>query len=394
MVRVPRVPSLNLRKSSEVALYRTIRDLKQKLHQTQAAFDSVGEGVVTTDKSGIIRQINPAGLKILGYKEREVVGQWFQKVLVVVDENGQEVDLMHRPYTQATLSRKSVTSKIYYRTKSGGSVPVVVTVSNILTNGRPNGAVEIFRDITNEQEFDQLKSEFISLASHQLRTPLTAISTYTHMLIGGFKGDMKDGQLEFLNTILASADRMSNLIDTLLSVSRLESGSIGVNISNVNATQVVSKAKQELWPLAKAKRQFLITKAPDEEVFIHTDELLLTEVCTNLISNAIKYTPAEGKITIELKTTNQGITLSVNDTGYGIPAHLQRRVFSKFFRAPNILHEESVGTGLGLYLVKEITDSIGGTIWFKSKENKGSNFIVNIPDRPAKQTAPARAPFH
>lgn len=380
-----KVPSITRHRDTN-ELLGTVRDLEQQISYIRAAFASSGEGIVTTDATGKINHINPAALRLLGYKEKEVIGQWFQKILIAVDENGQEIDLRQRPYTIATLSKKPVSVKLHYRTKSGAPVPVNVTISPIIARGKPAGSIEVIRDITNELEFDQLKSEFISLASHQLRTPLTAITTYTHMLIGGFKGELQDGQLDFLNTILASADRMNNLIDTLLSVSRLESGSMNVNISNVDVGRVISKAKRELWPLAKAKRQFLITRAPDNKLLIHTDELLLTEICTNLISNAIKYTPEEGRVTIEVQPTSTGIALSVSDNGYGIPTHLQRRVFSKFFRAPNILHEEAVGTGLGLYLVKEMVTSIGGTIRFKSRENKGSVFTVTIPDRQIKKS--------
>lgn len=352
---------------------------EEEMRYTRAAFDSVGEGIITADAANNIDHINPSALKILGYDLQDALHKPFRNVLVAVDEHGQTIDFEQRPCSICLKERRTVSAKLYYKTKSGTSVPVSVTVSPIYKNNKVIGAIEILHDISDEQEFDQLKSEFISLASHQLRTPLTAISTYAHMLVAGFKGPLAPAQLEFLNTILVSADRMNSLIDTLLSVSRLESGNMVVNTSKVDVNRIVSKAKQELWPLAKAKRQFLITRSPAGRIELETDELLLTEICTNLISNAIKYTPADGKITIDVTRNDESVVLAVTDTGYGIPKHLQQRVFSKFFRAPNILHEEAVGTGLGLYLVKEMIISIGGTITFKSRENSGSTFTVILP---------------
>jgi signal transduction histidine kinase len=256
---------------------------------------------------------------------------------------------------------------------------VFVTVAPIIINGKPSGAIEIFRDITNEYEIDSLKSEFISLASHQLRTPLTAISTYTHMLLQGFRGELEDPQKEFLHTILASANRMNELIDTLLDVQRLESGKVKINLTDVNVSELLRATKQELWPLAKSKSQFLITKESADDVYACTDSLMLTEVCTNLISNAIKYTPEQGEIVISLLERAGQVVIEVKDTGHGIPKELHSRVFTKFFRAPNILKEETIGTGLGLYMVKEIIQNLGGTIDFESRENKGSTFTVTLP---------------
>lgn len=354
------------------------RDREQRCLLT-AAFESAGEGIVTTDKRGHITQINKTALATLGYRPGDVRLKHFQQVFVATDQNGIELDIMHRPQAMCMQQQKPISARLHYRTKSGSIIPVAVNVAPVINRGRVEGTIQVFHDISDELEFDQLQSEFISLASHQLRTPLTAISTYGHMLLSGFKGPLNEGQIEFMKTILTSADRMSNLINTLLNVSRLGSGDISTTIGEVNVTQVISKTKQELWPLAKTKGQYLITKAPEKDIIIQTDELLLTEICANLISNAIKYTPESGKVTIELVKTDEEIRIIVTDNGYGIPAHLQQRVFSKFFRAPNILHAEAVGTGLGLFLVREITHRLGGTISFSSKEGKGSAFTVTLP---------------
>lgn len=356
-----------------------LTELERQLEYTAAMFMSLGDGAIATNEEGRVTRVNGEALRILGCNERQIVGEWFQKVLIAVDQHGDPIDAMDRPVTKALLSGKPVSARMFYKSRKGKAVPVYVTVAPIVTHGKPIGTIEIFRDITNEYEIDSLKSEFISLASHQLRTPLTAISTYTHMLLQGFRGEVEEPQKEFLHTILASADRMNQLIDTLLDVQRLESGKVKVNLSNVNITELLRSTKQELWPLAKTKSQFLITKEPAEDVYARTDALMLTEVCTNLISNAIKYTPVAGEIIVSLEDKGTEVIIEVKDTGHGIPKELHPRVFTKFFRAPNILKEETVGTGLGLYMVKEITQNLGGTISFVSHENKGSTFTVTLP---------------
>lgn len=356
-----------------------LAEVEKQMAYASALFLNIGDGAIATNEQGKISRINDPALRILGYTREEAIGEWFQKLITAQDEHGNDIDLMNRPITQAILSGKPISAKMFYKPKEGKSIPVAVTVSPIILNGVPSGAIEVFRDITREHEVDAMKSEFISLASHQLRTPLTAISTYTHMLLQGFKGPVSDEQQDFLETILASSDRMNELIDTLLTVSRLESGYVRVNLNKVNVSALIRGTKQELWPLAKTKRQYLITKAPDEDVYAQTDALLLTEICTNIISNAIKYTAEEGTVTISLEEDATNITITVTDNGYGIPKDLQSRVFTKFFRAPNILKEESVGTGLGLYMVKELTENLGGEITFESEENVGTTFCVRLP---------------
>jgi PAS domain S-box-containing protein len=356
-----------------------LAEVEKQMAYASALFLNIGDGAIATNEQGKISRINDPALKILGYTREEAIGEWFQKLIIAQDEHGNDIDLMNRPITQAILSGKPISTKMFYKPKDGRSIPVAVTVSPIILNGVPNGAVEVFRDITREHEVDAMKSEFISLASHQLRTPLTAISTYTHMLLQGFKGPVSDDQRDFLETILASSDRMNELSDTLLTVSRLESGYVQVNMSQVNVSALIRGTKQELWPLAKTKRQYLITKSPAKDVHLRTDALLLTEICTNIISNAIKYTAEEGTVTITLTQDETSVVITVEDNGYGIPEELQNRVFTKFFRAPNILKEEAVGTGLGLYMVKELTENLGGEITFQSKENVGTTFQVRLP---------------
>jgi PAS domain S-box-containing protein len=342
---------------------------------TEALFNSIGDGAMTTDEFGTITRVNPVALKILGYKEFELIGKPFITTVISEDLEGRPMTVIDRPITRAYLTGKPVMGKLYYRTKTGAQIPVSVNVSPIMFEGKPVGAIEVFRDVTIELEVDRMKSEFISLASHQLRTPLSAIKTYTHMLSDGYMGELNDSQKKSLDTIIGASNRMNELISTLLSITRIESGTIAVNPDDV-----ITEILPELNLLADAKaitlRLQVVGKASTQ---IKTDSLIIKEVTTNLISNAIKYTPEGGSVSVSIKPRKKDIMVEVADTGWGIPSHTQDKVFSKFFRGPNIIKRETSGTGLGLYLVKGLLDTLGGTIWFSSQEGKGTTFYFTLP---------------
>jgi PAS domain S-box-containing protein len=342
-------------------------------------FASIGDGILATDELGNITDVNSATVRILGYHAEELLGQWFPKVIRASDDSGTPVDLIDRPVMQAMVTGKPITGRTFYLTKSNKQLPVSVTVSPILVGDRPIGAIEVFRDVSKEYEVDRMKSEFISIASHQLRTPLTAIKTYSHMLAGGYGGKLTAHQQDFMEIILGSINRMNELINTLLDISRIEEGRLSVAPQAIDLKEIIHEITTELTPLAKAKHIALNTKLPASSLAATSDPLLIKEICANLLSNAIKYTPENGQVTFEVHDTKQEFVFIITDTGYGIPYSEQKRVFSKFFRAENILDKEAGGTGLGLYLVKQLVESLGGRINFTSAVGKGSSFTFTLP---------------
>jgi PAS domain S-box-containing protein len=348
--------------------------------EAEALFTSIGDGAITTDEFGKITRINPAAQELLGYSEDEVIGTWFPKKIVAVTEDDVQINLIDRPITRAFLTGKPSTQKMYYRRKDGKKIPVAINVSPILLDGKPLGAIEVFRDISVEHEIDRMKSEFISLASHQLRTPLSAIKTYTHMLADGYMGELNESQKKSLTTIIGASNRMNELISTLLNITRIESGTIAITPKTLALDKIIQEVMPELELMANAKSitltlRVLKTGTPT----IKTDSLIVKEVVTNLASNAIKYTPEEGSVTIEIRPRKNDVVVKVSDTGWGIPLLAQEQIFSKFFRASNIVKRETTGTGLGLYLVKGLLERLGGTIWFKSAEGEGTSFYFTLP---------------
>ncbi len=356
------------------------RSTVEQQAEAEALFTSIGDGAISTDEFGRITRVNPVAQEILGYSEEELIGEWFPKKVIAITSNDAVVNLIDRPITKAFLTGRSVSEKMHYRRANGQKVPVAISVSPILLEGRPLGAVEVFRDITFEQEVDRMKSEFISLASHQLRTPLSAIKTYSHMLVDGYMGELTQTQKKSLRTIISGANRMNELISTLLNVTRIESGSIAVTPKVIQIERTIDDVIKEVSMMAADKAISLnVTNLSNKNISVKTDALILKEIITNLVSNAIKYTPENGNVSITTLQRPKDILITVTDTGWGIPLQSKDQIFSKFFRAPNIVRRETTGTGLGLYLVKGLVDTIGGSINFESVEGEGTSFFLTLP---------------
>lgn len=365
---------------------------EQRAH-AEALFNSIGEGAIATDEFGRITRVNPIALKLLGYQEAELLGEWFPKKIVAIDENNTVINLIDRAITQAFLTGQSSTQKLFYRKKDGERLPVMSTVSPILLVDRPIGAIEVFRDITIEEEIDRMKSEFISLASHQLRTPLSAIKTYSHMLVDGYMGDVTPAQKKSLRTIIGATNRMNELISTLLNITRIESGTIVINSRMLRVDRAAEEVLKELSLAASEKEITLsLTQSGKMATSVRTDNLILKEIITNLVSNAIKYTSEGGAVAITVSGRAKDVLVAVADNGWGIPKDSHDQVFSKFFRAQNTVKRETTGTGLGLYLVKGLLERLNGTIWFESEEGKGTQFFFTLPKEQRSRSTTKRSP--
>jgi signal transduction histidine kinase len=237
----------------------------------------------------------------------------------------------------------------------------------------------VFRDISREWDIDRSKTEFVSLASHQLRTPLSTISWYAEMLLAGDAGDLNKEQEDYLKEIYNGNKRMVELVNSLLNVSRIELGTLAIETEPTDLNKECESLLKELLP-SITKKQIVLEKNIAENIpVIPADPKLVRIIFQNLLTNAIKYTPAHGKITIEISKNDKDILLRVSDNGFGIPKNQQSKVFSKLFRADNAREKETEGTGLGLYIVKLVVEAANGKIWFESEENKGTTFYVTIP---------------
>ncbi len=242
------------------------------------------------------------------------------------------------------------------------------------------GTLVIIHDVTREKIVEKMKSEFVSVAAHQLRTPLSAIKWTLRMMLDGDLGKITEEQKDFLFKTYQSNERMINLINDLLDVARIEEGRYVYKLTFVNIEDLIehliNSYKEEV-ETRKIKLEFEKPEKKLPQVMLDVEKMEL--VVQNLLDNAIKYTPSGGQVTISLKPGKKEIEFSIKDTGVGIPKDQQGRVFTKFFRGTNVMRMETEGSGLGLFIAKNIIEAHGGKIWFESKEGKGTTFYFTLP---------------
>ena len=349
----------------------------------QALLTSIGDGVAATDKEGKITVLNPEAESLLGWKNQEVAGKLWNEVFKARDENGQLIADKDQPmYLALSTGQRlfvNISNHYYYQKKSGELFPIANSMSPVVINNEITGVVTVFKDITRETDVDRAKNEFVSLASHQLRTPLSTVRWYAELLLAGDAGKISDDQKKYLEEIYNGNQRMIDLVNALLSISRIDLGTFIIDVSPTNLRVVTEVVLKELEPLIK-EQVIRVEKFYDENLpVIFADPKLVKIIIQNLLSNSIKYTPPNGEVKIALEKKGDVALITVSDTGYGIPESQQYRIFTKMFRADNVREKDSNGTGLGLYIVRSIVEQSGGKIWFKSVENKGTEFFVTIP---------------
>jgi signal transduction histidine kinase len=233
------------------------------------------------------------------------------------------------------------------------------------------------------KEVDQMKTEFISVASHQMRTPLSATKWVLRMILDGDMGPLNPQQADLLNKGYQTNERMIQLINDLLNVSRIEEGRFQYRFVHTSLTELVDNVIQEMNNTIKKKDIRFEYKKPAQQLpHVYIDSQKIRLVIQNLIDNAVKYTPQGGKVTVAVKSDASQVVFSVADTGVGIPSHEQGRIFSKFFRADNVIRMQTDGSGLGLFIVRNIIENHHGTVWFDSVEGRGSTFYFALPLQP------------
>ncbi len=362
-------------KAEKEKAYVSLGKTAEELSQFKFAVDNASDHIIITDPKGTITYANKGMENITGYSRQEVIGKnpriWGGQM---------PKEFYAKMWHTLSVEKKPFVAEIRNKRKKGELYDTRSSISPILDdNGDIIYYVGVERDITKEKEVDRSKSEFVSLASHQLRTPLSAINWYSEMLLGGDAGKLTDKQKDYTQEIYGSSKRMSDLVGALLNVSRIEMGTFAIEPKPTNIIEIANSCIQELEPKIKGKNQLIDKQYASDIPPISVDQNLVRIVFQNLISNAVKYTPDGGKIMISMQTIGENLEIKVQDNGFGIPLRQQEKVFGKFFRADNIIPIETDGTGLGLYIVKEVLEKAGGTIRFESEENKGTTFYINSP---------------
>lgn len=377
-----KVKELQKAKKATLELLEDVEQQKDIAERERAKDDamltSIGEGMIVVDQAGTIIKINVVAQEILALPEQSE-GLSMYTAVSLFDEKNVQIAPEKLPAFLA-LNQGVVSKETFELHLEAGRKRIIAFAANpVRQRGQVIGAITIVRDVTKEREVDRMKTEFISLASHQLRTPLSAIRWYTEMLLNGDAGDLKKEQKDFAENVYSSTERMIQLVSSLLNISRIESGRIIVDPQPTNLKDLVEGVVKDLKAKLDEKGHKLIVSAHPELPLINIDPRLIRQVYLNLLSNSVKYTPKGGEISIFISRKDENIISQVTDNGYGVPKNQQSRLFEKFFRAENVAKVETDGTGLGLYLVKAIIESSGGKIWFESEEGKGTTFWFSLP---------------
>ena len=263
--------------------------------------------------------------------------------------------------------------------KDGKKIPIEGNAAPLIDkNNNMTGCVVVFRDITKKYEVEQMKDAFISIASHQLRTPLTGIRWVIELFMKNTER-FNDKEKEYLRNIHASSERLTLLVDQLLNVSRIEGGGISLVTKKVDAWGLVRDITREFSTISEVKKVDLKFNSLENKIIVETDVNALRNIVQSVISNAIEYTPEKGSVEVCVEEKNDSFIVSVTDTGIGIPKKDIPKLFTKFRRSENARKLKPDGTGLGLYITKQAIDFLGGSISVESEEGKGTKFNISLP---------------
>jgi len=368
--------------SLEEEVSQRTQELKEQYVKDHAILQSIQHGVIVIDRKGDVVDTNRSALTFLSMSSDSINGKSIQDVLPLICRKKDCKDKNH-PAIRSLRTRKVIRADTATHMNIVRAdkllLPINLVVTPLIDGRRVLGAVLVFQDMTDERRTDYLKSEFISLASHQLRTPLSTMQWYLELL-----GDKKNHNLtvvqrEFMQEMQRATDRMTNLVETLLHAAKLDDGTITPNLQRVNITTLLSDAAAELQSFAKDKKISCTIVVPKEPITVLIDPILFHIVLQNLFSNAVKYSKEGGHISMECQWGKTYFEVTVKDTGIGVPKEEQHRIFERLFRASNAMNMDTDGNGLGLFISKMIVENLGGKIAFQSTQNKGATFTVRFP---------------
>src|SRR3989339_90545 len=337
------------------------RNAEAEKNKTLAIITNFADGLLFFDKNSELSLVNPQAEIILNIKKENIIKRAIAE-LASSPIIGQIISLFD--------DKKQITLRNEIEIREGQNleasiIPVMIAEEFLST-------MVIIHDVSREKLIEKMKTEFVSLAAHQLRTPLSAIKWTLRMLLDGDLGKITKEQKSFLQKTYASNERMIRLINDLLNVARIEEGKFIHKLTPTLISEIIKtviSSFQDKMDLKGIDFKYVLPKGKIPLANLDAEKLNIA--ITNLLDNAIDYTPDNGKITIELSFDKRKIQFMIKDSGIGIPKDQQHRIFSKFFRGENVVKMETDGTGLGTFIAKNIIEAHNGKIWFESEEGKG-----------------------
>jgi len=362
----------------EVLVRERTEQLAAEKELLSVTLSSLSDGVVAVDAEKKIMLFNTAARNLTGWKFESVDAKHVEEIFRVID--GKTKKPVESPIDKVLSSGEIATGSDHDMLvgKNGIGCSISATAAPIhKKDGEMIGIVMIFRDVSKEREIDRMKTDFISSVSHELRTPLTSIKAYIETILDD--PNMPEGnKTEFLSIIDEESDRLANLIEGLLEISKIESGTLRVIRKPVDIAAVIKHVCSSLQPLVDKKDIRLKTVVSDDLGKFEGDKEKIQSLFANLINNAIKFTPEQGQVSVLVRNQDKELFIRISDTGMGIPKKDLPKIFDRFYR----VHRPGTqiqGTGLGLAIVKEIVILHGGRIDIESEENKGTTFTIFLP---------------
>jgi signal transduction histidine kinase len=360
-----------------------VEHINTERHQLDVVLNSINESVFALDKNGSILLANDPALGLFDVSSSQIIGTPFANIATFKrDLADVDIDVHNTDNENKTAEYKNV--KFVDSEDKERFVDVLVARVPQTGNGENERTIQYLItviDQTHARELEAMKIDFVSMAAHELRTPLTAIRGYMELILNDPNTELSDQFRQYLLQGYESTVQLSGLINNLLNVSKIERNALQMSMEKLDIAKMISSNVRNQQFAAEKSQVTLTYDGPDSEVYVVGDITALREVVDNLISNALHYTSENGQVTIGLETEDDGdnVTVSVRDTGIGIPEDTVDNLFTKFYRVHGGLATGSGGSGLGLYISKSIVESHGGTIWVESTENVGSTFSFRLP---------------
>ncbi len=378
--------------------------LKEEQVKSEILIASIADGVVVVDREGTIQLFNPAASAMTGWHSEEAIGIDNRSIFSFYDDQDHNVSETLQPFASVLeQGTQFANNDLKLGTRSSKKLYISLTISPIASpqSGEVVGAIGIFRDISEDRQEEKQRAEFISTASHEMRTPVAAIEGFLALALNPSVSKVDDKGREYLTKAHEATKHLGQLFQDLLTISKAEDGRLENHPQVIEATALLRDLFEQ-WRFAAEKKKLSLNlvsgdqslKSDDSKVilpvyYVHADPERLREVLTNLFDNAVKYT-AKGGITIRLEADNEMVMMSVEDTGVGIAREDIPHLFQKFYRVDNTATRQVGGTGLGLYLSRKIIELYQGNITLDSELGKGSRFTVSLPRISAEQAETAR----
>lgn len=345
-------------------LQGTITTLVEERGRLTAVLDNMADGVVITDGEGRVRLINPAAARLLGADEEAALGRPFAQVA----RDHRLIGLWQQCYERNEEQFASV--------EVGRLGPFLQAIATPLRDAGPQASLVILQDLTRVRRLETVRRDFISNISHELRTPLASLQALVDTLRDGALDDPPAAR-HFLDRMETEVEALTQMVQELLELSRIESGQAPMRLIPTSVADVVFPPVERLCSQAERAGLILTVELPPDLPLVLADAERVQQVITNLVHNAIKFTPSGGQVTLSAQPVGEEVILSVRDTGVGIPADDLPRIFERFYKADRA--RSGGGTGLGLAIAKHIVQAHGGRIWAESVEGQGSTFYVALP---------------